>query len=232
MLLFFEHTMKSTKKFIFKTSVSQQKTVNYHMGQLNPNWEYWTIQLHFEITFAIRARMRSTHKLWIVATFHSCLFDWNIPRLVLSWSVMSFSTPSQMRFRWITWGTLRLLFLSAEHRFSTNSIIKYLLFLVAICKFCKWCMHPVPQCPAGWKMHQVAIFRMLPSCCKYARSILSAVSTPTLRCSLLFLLGFIIYIQQIVKWRSQIYHFVLLPLYNWEVWYFPLMWKRCVKTNF
>jgi len=29
--------MKSTKKFIFKTSVSQQKTVNYHMGQLNPN---------------------------------------------------------------------------------------------------------------------------------------------------------------------------------------------------
>jgi len=67
------------------------------------SWECWAIQLHFETTFAHRARTRSAHKLWTVATFHSC-FVWLAYSEFGSFMEWHASAAPWMRFRCNTWG--------------------------------------------------------------------------------------------------------------------------------
>jgi len=68
-----------------------------------PSWKCWAIQLHFETTFAHRARTRSTHTLWTVATFHSC-FVWLAYSEFGSFMEWHTSAAPWMRFRCNTWG--------------------------------------------------------------------------------------------------------------------------------
>jgi len=66
------------------------------------SWECWAIQLHFETTFAHRAE-HVPHKLWTVATYHSC-FVWLAYSEFGSFIEWHASAVPWMRFRCSAWG--------------------------------------------------------------------------------------------------------------------------------
>jgi len=136
------------------------KTVNYHTRQLSPKLR----MLRYPITFRNNFCTQSQNTLH-TQTLNSCnmSFLFCLTGLFGIWFFYGVTclSSSLNAFQVQYMGSLHALqFISGEHSFSASLIIKSLL--VVTCKYCKWCMHPAPQCPTGWTIQQTAIFVMLP----------------------------------------------------------------------
>jgi len=160
LILCFEQTTKSTTNLFSKPVFHDGKTVNYHTGQLTPKLRMLSYPLHFKTTLAHRARTRSAHKLWTEATFHSC-FVWLTYSEFGSFIEWHASAAPWMRSDAVH-GVCACLAVSLCWAQLFCLLDNQIPFLVVTCKYCKWCMHPAPQCPTSWTIQQTAIFGILP----------------------------------------------------------------------